>query len=123
LLFHRPFGRGNRFEPLIGDVLAAFDGASVGTVEKSRLSALNGGELSSQIIGLSLVEFLFVELRRGIRHLVLTSQLLPSGNADLSERLLDPGALAAKKGSGSFELHSSECFRQLAAKAGRSRVQ
>jgi hypothetical protein len=74
-------------------------------VEKSRLSALNGGELSSQIIGLSLVELLFVELRRGIRHLVLPSQLLPPGNADSSERLLDPGALAAKKSSGSFEFH------------------
>jgi hypothetical protein len=93
LLLRRPLGRGNRFEPLIGNLFAAFDGASVGTVEKSRLSALNGGELSPQIIGLSLVEFLFVELRRGISHLVLPGQLLPPGNADSSERLLDPDAL------------------------------
>ncbi len=64
LLLGRSLGRGNRLEPLIGKLLAAFDGASVGAFDKSRLGALNGGELSSQIIGLSLVEFLFVELRR-----------------------------------------------------------
>ncbi len=106
LLLRRPLGGRNRFEPLIGNVVAALDGASVCTVEKSGLSALNGGELGSQIIGLSLVEFLFVELRGGIRHLVLPSELLPPGNADSSERLLDPGALAAKKVSGSVEFHS-----------------
>jgi hypothetical protein len=63
---------------------------------------------------LSLVEFLFVELRRGIRHLVLPSQLLPLGTADPSERLLDPGALAAKKVSGCFELHLVSAVFQTA---------
>ena len=66
------------------------------------------------IIGLSLVEFFFVELGRGIRHLVLPSQLLPPGNADSSERLLDPGALPAKKVSGSFELHLVSAVFQTA---------
>jgi len=114
LLLRRPLGRGNRFEPLVGNLHTALDGASVRAVEKSRLSALNGGELSSQIIGLSLVEFLFVELGRGIRHLVLARQLLPPRTADSSERLLDPGALAAKKGSGSFEFHLVRGVSQIA---------
>lgn len=104
LLLRRPLGPRNRFEPLIGNLLAAFDGASVGAFDKSPLGALNSGELSSQIIGLSLVEFLFVELRRGIRH------------AESSERLLDPDALAAKKVSGSFELHLVSAVLQTACR-------
>ena len=120
LLLRRPLGRGNRFEPLIGNLLATFDGASVGAFDKSLFGAINSGELSAQVIGLSLVEFLFVELRRGIRHLVLPSQLFPAGNAESSERLLDPDALAAKKVSGCFELHlvsavlQTACRRQIA---------
>jgi hypothetical protein len=61
------------------------------------------------------VEFLFVELRRGIRDLVLPSQLFPARNAESSECLLDPDALAAKKVSGSFELHLVSAVLQLAA--------
>ena len=116
LLLRRPLGRWNRFEPLIGNLLATFDGASVGAFDESLLGALNSGELSAQVIGLSLVEFLFVELRRGIRHLVLPSQLFPAGNAESSERLLDPDALAAKKVSGSFELHLVSAVLQTACR-------
>jgi hypothetical protein len=68
------------------------------------------------IIGLSLVEFFFVELGRGIRHLVLPSQLLPPGNADSSERLLDPGALPALSSS-----IWSAVFQTARWPAGRSR--
>jgi hypothetical protein len=120
LLRCRPLGGGNRFEPLIGNLLATLDGASVGAFDKSLLRALNSGELSAQVIGLSFVEFLLVELRRGIRHLVLPSQLFPAGNAESSKRPLDPDALAAKKVSGSFELHldsavlQTACRRQMA---------
>ena len=127
LLRCRPLGGGNRFEPLIGNLLATFDGASVGAFDKSLLRALNSGELSAQVIGLSLVEFLLVELRRGIRHLVLPSQLFPAGNAESSERPLDPDALAAKKVSGSFELHlvgavlQTACRRQIARRPAKYR--
>jgi AraC-like DNA-binding protein len=51
LLRRRPLGGGNRFEPLIGNLLATFDGASVGALDKSLLRALNSGELSAQVIG------------------------------------------------------------------------
>jgi hypothetical protein len=61
LLRRRPLGGGNRFEPLIGKLLATFDEASVAAFDKSLLGALNSGELSAQVIGLSLVEVLFVE--------------------------------------------------------------
>jgi hypothetical protein len=116
LLLRRSLGRGNRFEPLIGNLLATFDGASVGAFDQSLLGALKSGEPSAQVIGLSLVEFLFVELRGGIRHLVLPSQLFPAGNAESSERLLDPDALAAKKVSGSFELHLVSAVLQTACR-------
>jgi hypothetical protein len=67
-----------------------------------------------KIIGLSLVEFLYVELGRGVGHLVLPSQLLPPGNAGSSERLFNPGALAAKKVAGCFELHLASAVFQTA---------
>src|SRR4029453_15398416 len=121
LLRRRPLGGGHRFEPLIGNLLATFDGASVGAFDKSLLRTLNSGELGAQVIGLSLVEFLFVELRRGIRHLVLPSQLFPAGNAESSERPLDPDALAAKKVSGSFELHLVGAVLQTACRRQRAR--
>ena len=116
LLLRCTLGGGNRLEPPIGNLLATFDGASVGAFYKSLLGALNSGELSAQVIGLPLIEFLFVELRCGIRHLVLPSQLFPAGKAESSQRLLDPAALAAKKVSGSFELHLVSAVLQTACR-------
>jgi hypothetical protein len=45
----------------------------------------------------------------------LPGQLLPPGTADSSERVLDPGALSKKKGSGSFGFHlvKRSCFESV----------
>ncbi len=55
-------GRGNRFEPLIGNRLTAFDRETISPGGKPLLGVLNSRELGPQITGLPLVEFLLVEL-------------------------------------------------------------
>jgi hypothetical protein len=116
LLFDGALRGRNRFESLIGNRLTALDREAIGAAEKTPLGTLDGGEPVPEIIGLPLAELLLVQLRPGVRHLVLPRELFPARKPKLDERLLDAPAFAPKKLPCSFGLHLQEVSQ---AKASR----
>jgi hypothetical protein len=104
LLFDGALGSGNRFQPLIGNWLTAFYGEAKCASGKPLLGVLDRSQLGPQIIDLPLVEFVLVETRAGVRHLV-PFELIRARDPELGERLCDAVAFAAKKLPCSFGLH------------------
>ena len=62
--FDGPFSRGDGFEALVRNWLAALDREPVGSGGKARLGAAYRSQLLVQIVGQALVEFGLVELGR-----------------------------------------------------------
>jgi hypothetical protein len=120
LLFDGALGSGNRFQPLIGNWLTAFYGEAKCASGKPLLGVLDRSQLGPQIIDLPLVEFVLVETRAGVRHLV-PFELIRARDPELGERLCDAVAFAAKKLPCSFGIHvlSGSVARRRQFRPGR----
>src|SRR5262249_50202752 len=107
LLFDRSLGRGESFEALVGNGLAALDGEPEGTAGESRFGPLERRKLFGEILGKTCVELILIEVLGAVlAGFVLVGERVRIVGTKSSDRLLDPVALTGKQVACAIIIHA-----------------
>ena len=92
-LFDCPLSRGDSFEAFVRNRRAALDREAVGPGGKTRFGTLNRSELLAQVVCLTLVELVLIQLGCLVAWIRLVRRLAGVLLFQVGKGSLDPGAL------------------------------